>query len=110
MAFVTKIKRGDTGPAFRATLRDAVGDPVDLSGAAAVFNMRDTKSKAVKVSAGAMTVLDAPGGRVEYAWEPEDTDTVGVYDAEVQVTFSDATVETFPNDGMHRVEVLEDVS
>lgn len=110
MATATKIKRGDTGPKFRATLNDADGDPIDLTGAAALFMMRDVNSRAIKVAAGAMTILDAALGRVEYAWVTADTDTAGIYEAEVQVTFSDGLIETFPNDGHHRVEVVEDVS
>lgn len=111
MATKTTIKRGDTGPAFRATLRDANGDAVNLSGATALFYMRDIKGqRTIKVSAGAMTIIDAPGGRVEYPWAAGDTDTAGLFDAEVQVTFGDGEVQTFPNNDHHRVEVMEDIS
>lgn len=111
MATVTKIKRGDTGPKFRATLRDANGDAINLAGATAAFYMRDIGGqRLVKVNGGAMTILDAAAGRVEYPWAAGDTDTAGLFDAEVQVTFGDGEVQTFPNDGPHRVEVIEDIS
>lgn len=110
MAVPTTMKRNDTGPAFLATLRDAYGNAINLSGVLAVqFHMRDTRTKAVKVDA-ACTVVDAATGRISYAWDAADTDTAGIFEAEVEVTFSDGTVESFPNDGFQRVEVIEDLA
>ena len=46
-----------------------------------------------------MTITDAEGGVVQYDWQAGDTDTVGTYYVEFEVTYSDASVETFPNNG-----------
>jgi len=108
MPTVTRLKRHDTAPAFTASLLDANGDPVNLSGAAARFLMRNPRTRALKVS-GAMSITDAALGRVSYAWAAADTDTPGVYQVEVQVTFADTTIETFPNGSHHRLEVLKDL-
>ncbi len=108
MPSITKIKRHDTAPAFTATLKDSAGAIVNLSGAAALFLMRDPRTRTLKVSA-AMTIVDAAAGKVRYDWVAGDTDRAAVYQVEVQVTFSDATIETFPNGSTHRLEVLKDL-
>jgi len=108
MPTITKIKRNDTAPPFTATLRDAAGAVVDITGASVLFLMRDPRTRTLKVS-GAMTILDAAGGRVSYAWAAGDTDKAAVYQVEIQVTFSDSTIETFPNTAHHRLEVLKDL-
>jgi len=46
-----------------------------------------------------MTIVDASGGIVKYDWSPSDTDTVGTYYVEFEVTKADNSVETFPNNG-----------
>lgn len=109
MPTVTKIKRHDTAPAFTATLRDANGTVIDLTGASARFLMREPRARILKVN-GAMTIPDAANGRVSYAWATGDTDTAGKYQVEVEVTFSDSTIQTFPNDGHHDLHVVKDLN
>ena len=46
---------------------------------------------------------------VKYEWQPGDTDTEGFYDAEFEVTYSDGTVETFPNRGFITVIISPDL-
>jgi hypothetical protein len=108
MPTITKIKRNDTRPSFTATLVDAAGNAVDLSGAAALFLMRDPRTRALKVS-GAMTIVDPAAGTVRYDWAAGDTDKAAVYQVEVQITFGDTTIETFPNGSHHRLEVVKDL-
>jgi len=108
MPRITKIKRHDTAPAFTATLQDANNDAVDISGAAVLFLMRNPRTRELKVSSAA-TITDAAAGRISYAWAAGDTDTPGVYQVEVQVTFGSGEVETFPNGSHHRLEVLKDL-
>lgn len=107
-----RIKRGDTGPPFLATLLDADGEPVDISGASLLFKARDHKTKATVISA-AMAIVDGPAGRVRYVWQAADTASARFLDAEVEVTLVGGEVQTFPNgwggDQFIRVEVVEDV-
>jgi hypothetical protein len=93
MAF--SIKQNDTSPALQATLQDYAGSPINLLGASVRFHMKSLEG-AVVVDAP-MTVTNAAGGTVQYNWQAADTDTAGTYYAEFEVTYSDLSIETFPN-------------
>lgn len=109
MTVITNMKRNDTKPEFTATLTDGDGNATDLSSATEVrFLMHDRKARSLKVNATA-EITDAANGRIRYIWASGDTDTVGEYDVEVQVTFSDGTIESYPNNGYHRLRVLKDL-
>lgn len=103
------IKQGDTAPALRATLKDPDGTAVDLTGATVKFSMR-TASGTVLVNKQSVTLVTANAGIVEYAWQAGDTDTAGTHLGEFEVTHTDATVETFPNDSYARVIVTPQVA
>jgi len=106
MAFY--IKQNDTGPTLRATLTDISDNPVNVTDASVMFHMVNL-SGTVKVDA-ACVVVDGPAGIVDYEWVAGDTDTVGTYRAEWEVTYSDATIETFPNNGHATVVVTEELN
>lgn len=95
------LKRGDTLPQIKSTLRNPDKSLMNLTGATVRFRMRARGAGSAKVDAVA-TVVDAANGVVAYAWSPADTDTEGLYDAEWPVTKSGA-VETVPNNGFLRV-------
>lgn len=103
------IKQNDTSPAMLATLQDADGNAINLTGASVRFHMRTIGSSQTTVDAAA-TVVTAASGIVRYAWDAADTATVGSYQAEFEVTYSDASIETFPNDGYIRVEIKADIA
>jgi hypothetical protein len=64
----------------------------------AVFNMREqADTKRIKINRGTATISNAANGEVTYQWQAGDTDTSGIYDAEVEVTWSDGDPETFPS-------------
>tara|TARA_R110000823_G_scaffold139299_1_gene269048 strand:+ start:253 stop:573 length:321 start_codon:yes stop_codon:yes gene_type:complete len=94
MAFI--IKQNDTSPAIQATLKDANGSTINLNGAVVNIHMKSVNG-VLKVDEQ-MTVVDADTGVVKYDWVTGDTDTVGTYYVEFQVTYADLTIETFPND------------
>lgn len=103
-----KIKRGDTSPALRMQLVPAV----NLTGAQVRFNMIgpfETPTKVINRQAGAV-VAPSVNGIVRYDWRAGDTAKAGVYQAEFEVTYSDGTVETFPNGEHIQVSVLPDLS
>lgn len=102
MAF--KIKQNDTSPSLQATLKDAFGTAIVLTGASVKFHMKALDGT-VKVNS-AMTVTNASGGVVQYDWQTGDTDTVGSYSAEFEVTYSDSTIETFPNNQNLTISVV----
>jgi hypothetical protein len=103
------IKQNDTVPSIRATLQNGNGDPVDLINATVRFHMRAIGSNSTTVDAAAV-IVTAEAGIVQYNWIADDTDTIGSYQAEFEVTYPDSTVETFPNDGYVRIEIIDDIT
>jgi len=103
------VKQNDTSPAMLATLQDADGNAVNVTGATVRFHMRAVGSTTVVVDEAA-TIVTALDGLVRYDWQAADTDTIGSYQAEFEVTYADATRETFPNDAYIRVEIIDDIA
>jgi hypothetical protein len=103
------VKQNDTSPAMLATLQDADGNAIELTSASVRFHMRPVGGGAIVVDQAA-TVVTALEGLVRYNWTAADTDTVGSYQAEFEVTYADASIETFPNDGYIRVEIIDDIT
>ena len=101
------IKQNDTSPSLRATLQDANGNPVDVTGASVQFHMRSSGSVIVDAVA---SIVTPASGIVEYSWAPADTATVGSYQAEFEVTYASGAVETFPNTGYIRVRIRDDIA
>lgn len=101
------IKRNDTRTAIRATLLGPDRNPVDLTDATVRFLMADHKGT-LKVNRD-VWIQNAPGGEVWVVFEPGETDTVGLYRAEFEVTFSDGRVETYPNDRYFFVQIVPDL-
>jgi hypothetical protein len=91
-----------------ATLQDANGTAVNLTGASVSFHMRAVGSTQTKVDSAA-TIVTAASGLVRYNWTAQNTNTVGSYQAEFQVTHADGSIETFPNDGYIPVQIIDDI-
>ena len=106
MAF--RIKTNDTGPVLSVTLTDANGNGIGLAGASARFHMKAFGATSLKIDAPA-TIIDGVNGVVKYDWVAGDTDTAGTYYGEIEVTYGDATVETFPNNGYFTIIIKEDL-
>jgi len=89
------LKEGDTSPSIVYALLPA---SVILSGATVRFSMRNRSTGAVVIDRAAAVIVTATvTPTVRYDWQSADTASAGFYDAEFEVTYSDATVETFPN-------------
>lgn len=107
MAF--SIKQNDTAPSIRATLRDGSNTAIDLTDATVRFHMKAVAGTTVKVDALA-NIVNATGGIVQYNWTTNDTDTAGSYYAEFEVTYSDGTVETFPNNSNLSISIRAELN
>ena len=104
------IKQNDTRPTLRCSLLDADELPVDLTAATIEFHMRVYPAGSTKISSGYVAILDASIGDVEYRWSASNTDTAETYEAEFEVTFSDGTIQTFPNDKHAFVYITDDIA
>lgn len=95
MGTIFTIKENDLQPWLRATLVQADGTPIDLTGATVRFVMQQQDAPTLKVDAGAV-IVDATKGVVEYRWAIGDTDTPGNYRAEFKVILPGSRL-TVPN-------------
>ena len=99
---VFQIKRGDTLPAIRRTLKFSDGTVQDLKTSTSIDFVYAPKDGELPDFVNAVTrtatIVNAPGtdGIVEYAWIAADTADTGEFFAEFQVHFG-ANKLTFPN-------------
>lgn len=112
MATEKWLKRNDTAPPISITCLEA-GVPKNLTGAASARLLLGTINaqgvSTTKVS-GTMTFdPDRTTGKVYYSWAVGDLDTAGDYKVEVEITWADATKQTFPEDGYLIIHVVADV-
>ena len=88
-----KIVQNDTKPILEFTITQE-GSPVDLTGATVKFYMKNNDTGSVKINGAACSISDAVNGKCRYVWQSGDTNTVGTYLAEVEVTFPDSSIQT----------------
>ena len=98
------IKQNDTSPKIRYALLPTV----DVAGASIKFHMKNS-ADVTKVDA-AGTIIQANPAIVAYTWLAADTDTVGTFEAEFEVTFADGSVETYPNFGNLEIVIADDIA
>lgn len=77
---------------------DEDGVPINLTGSTVTFYMQDLNGNE-KITAGSVSLIDAPNGLVRYQWLAADSDTSGFYIAEFVVTFGGGTKRTSPDPG-----------
>lgn len=103
------IKQDDTSPALLVELTPS---DVDITGATGVvFSMRQRGSTTAKVNRAAAALVSPAGpASLSYAWDAADTDTAGEFEGEFEVTRSDGSIETFPNDGYIAIIITGDIA
>jgi hypothetical protein len=102
------IKQGDTGPRLLCALTPS---DIVLTGASVVFSMRSRASGAVIVNRQSAVIVTETGTpTVAYDWQPGDTATAELCDAEFEVTYTGGAVETFPNNSYITVVVTDDIA
>lgn len=107
MSYDITIKRRDTRHAIKAILRDASGDPVDLTGCNVKFVMAPPARPATICREP--HIENAENGEIWVVWVPGETDKSGTYLAEFKVTYPDGRVETFPSDGYISIQIMNDL-
>jgi hypothetical protein len=103
------IKQGDTAPSIAYQLEDGDGTPVDITGAAVKFIMYAPGASSPKVNTAA-TITTAATGMVAYTFNASDTDAIGDYLGEFQVTFAGGAVETWPDGDWLKIRILDDLA
>jgi hypothetical protein len=87
-----KIVQNDTKPPLLFTITQD-GLPVNLTGATVKFYMKSSTGT-VKINGVACSITDAVNGLCRYNWLAADTNTVGDYVGEVEITFPDGSIQT----------------
>lgn len=86
--------------------------PVDLTQATGALFLMSSRKTALKAS-GVMAIADqtvtANRGIATYTWQAGDTDTVGEYNAEVQVMWPVDKPQTFPANRYFTISVQKDL-
>ena len=90
-----KLVQGDTRPQIQVTLTDEnTGNVIDVTGATIKMFFRAVGISGILDTLDGV-ITDAPNGVVVFAWNSNTLASAeGQYEGEVQVTFSDATIQT----------------
>lgn len=108
------IKRNDTLPAMRLTLRNPDGTLFNPTNSTLSLFFQDVDldpvSGAKQTGAGTFTVVGTGStGEVDYEWAAADTDTIGSYRAEVEAKPTAGGRLTFPGGGYLFFDVVQDL-
>ncbi len=102
------LKRGDRLPALEATLQDAEGRGVDLTGASVRFLWRPAGDSSAAATVRNAVVIDAAAGAVRVDWQVGDLNAAGAFVAEFEADFGGLKL-TFPNSRFLKFRVVEDL-
>lgn len=106
-----KLSKNDLQPYYAATVKNADGTAVNLTGAAIVCTMKPEGGSTPKITrqSTGISITDAVNGQFEYRWQTGDTDTAGAYNIEFEVTPQTGGKFTLPNpgEGPAQVEIVD---
>lgn len=98
---------GDTAPALTGTCSNRTGTTLtaaNLTGATLALHIRKPSGTVLTKTP---VVVSAAAGTWSYTWQAAELSEDGVWSVEVQVTYSDTTVQTF---GPEPFAVLEQIA
>lgn len=102
MRDILNLKQHDLQPYYYFKVEDAYNEAVDLTGATIVCTMKNRSTGVLKInrqSAGiALADQDTDTGKAQYQWQSGDTDTVGNYIIEFEITPASGGKFTVPPD------------
>lgn len=103
------IKRGDTALKFTDTIKDRNGSAIDLTGCTVTILFKNLLTDTVEEAAA--TITDEDAGEVEYEISAEgtETDDVGEFLVEWEVTTADSKKFTYPRRGYYLLNILNDL-
>ena len=93
------LTKNDEAPVYSVVHEDTEGNPQDITSAAIVCSMKNTKTGELKIDRQSIgiTITDATNGAFEYAWQTGETDTPGKYQIEFEITPASGGKFTIPN-------------
>lgn len=91
-----KVIQNDKLYDLNFTLQDSSGAAIDLTEATIKFKVQRVGSSGLKFE-GSMTIVDALAGKCKYQVQEGDFDKAGRHYAEIEVTFSNGQILTFPD-------------
>lgn len=106
------MKRGDSRPAFRAQLLDEATTPataVDLTAASAAKLLLRKPDDTVLSPTLTVENQTTNTGWVNRTWGATDLDIAGTYDLEIEVTWNDGKIQTFPANEYGHIVVAQDL-
>lgn len=108
---VFRIKQGDRLPVLQTTLYDSAG-AIDLTNVTTVtLLLKKRPSGTVLTYTGQKVQSGSTNkGVVKYVWAAGNTDTIGFYDCEWELTFSGGEKMTVPNKSYDIVEISPDLN
>jgi hypothetical protein len=106
MAFI--MKKNDTLPWLRATLRQGNAEPIDLTEADIVKFIAKSQGVTKLITKTAL-IVDAVSGLVEVRFAASDTDVAGTFDCEFEITWEPGYLQTVPNDGYFNIVIVQDL-
>lgn len=97
-----ELVSGDTGPDFSVILYDAAANmPIDVSGGSDVVRLYFRKEGQTGTPVVTTIVGVKPNGgadgAVTFVWPSGSLDEAGMYEAEIEITFSSGKKETVPD-------------
>lgn len=93
-----KVIQGDTIP-LTTQLNWGDGTYIDLSFASTVKFMMTAWGSIIATVSDECVIVTAAEGIVRYTWHAGETDTVGFYGVQWEITYTDGTIYTVPTDG-----------
>ena len=110
MTTITDTQQRKTGDTLRLsgqfTGTAMPTNPADWVGASAKLNIVHADTRAPwRVDEPVTLDVDAAPFRYQYEGAPPDDADVGTYEYEVEVTFADTTITTFPNGASHKYKL-----
>lgn len=92
-----RLVQGDTRPALAVTLTDTTtGLPIDITGATVRLKFKEAGASTLTATITG-SITSGPDGTVVFHWSSEPTSLngdPGDYEGEVEITFSDSTIQT----------------
>jgi len=102
-----KFVRNDTQFPINFVLTNEKNNAYDLTDSTILFKMKNTVTgDSLMGSGGECTIVNATSGLCKYDVVDGDFSTAGIYDAELQITFSSGKIRTSK---LGKIKILEDL-